>query len=387
MNITSLRFSIGFIAAFVIGLAIGNYRSGPLYVVDTIDANMALFVETWELLDEYYEGEVPSNEDRIRGAVAGLVRSYGDPHSVFLEPTLATQFEENTQGNFGGVGMEIDIRDELLIVVAPLKNTPAEAAGLRAGDVIIGIDGDSTADLSVDAAVQLIRGEIGTPVELTILREEEELFDVTIVRDVISIPTLEHEIVGDVFVLHLFNFSGHAVVDFEKALEAYVVSGKTKLILDMRGNPGGYLDAAIDISSFFVAAGQPVVYEIGQGEEIVHRSKGFDIGIPDTTEMVVLVDAGSASASEIVAGALSEYDIATLVGTQTFGKGSVQQVLGLRSDDNSLLKVTTAQWYTPHKISISENGLTPDIEVQYIFDSEDPDADNQLDRALEILTQ
>ena len=376
------------VLTFAVGTYFGSAWSSLEFNVDGVDADMQLFAESWSLLEEFFEGSeghvLPTAEERVRGAVEGLVKSYNDPHSAFLAPELAKRFEEDTQGNFGGVGMEIDSRDDLIVVVAPLKGTPAEAAGLRSGDAVIGIEGDSTLGMSVEEAVQRIRGEVGTPVNLTILREGEEVFDVTITRDIITIPTIEIEEVDGVFVIRIFNFSASVVSEFESALQSYKDSGLSKLIIDVRGNPGGFLDAAIDITSYFVPKGEPVVYEVGGEEETVHRSKGFDIGLPET-DMVVLVNGGSASASEILAGALSEYDIATLVGTQTFGKGSVQQVFSLHTDNGSLIKLTVAQWYTPNRQSISENGLDPDYEVEMTFDDIDSGGDPQLDRAIELL--
>jgi carboxyl-terminal processing protease len=353
------------------------------------DADFEPFWKVWNLLEEKF---IPasstlsiSNQEKVWGAISGLVDSYDDPYTQFLPPQENSNFETTIQGEFSGVGMEVSIEDDVLTIVAPLKNTPAEKSGVKSGDKILAIDGFITKGMSIDEAVVLIRGERGTAVTLTIFREgEEETFDVDIIRDTINIPTLETEIIDDVFRISLYNFSANATSDFREALVEFVKSDRKKLILDLRGNPGGFLNAAVDISSWFLPAGKIIVTEdFGNDEQKYFRSKGYDI-FNDTLKMVVLVDRGSASASEIVAGALQQHDIATVVGSDTFGKGSVQELVPITPETS--LKVTIARWLTPDGNSISDGGLKPDVLVDKVPEGVELDLfDYQLQEAIRIL--
>ena len=346
--------------------------------------------KTWRVLEEKY---VPSGtstpvseQDMLYGAIEGLAQSFGDPYTVFLPPSDNAIFEEDISGNFEGVGMEIGIRNGLLTVIAPLKGTPADKAGILSGDVVLRIDGMPTDKLTIDESVKLIRGQKGTTVTLTIARKgESEFLDIPIVRDVIDIPTIDTTNRDDgVFVISLYNFSAVSANLFRDALREFVESGKHKLILDLRGNPGGFLEAAVDMASWFLPAGDVVLSEnFGDGiDPIIHRSKGYDI-FNDDLQMVILVDQGSASASEILAGALSQHGIATLVGQTTFGKGSVQELVNI-TDDTSL-KVTIARWLTPNGTTISENGLKPDVEVEMTPEDLADGKDPQMEKAVQIL--
>jgi carboxyl-terminal processing protease len=297
-------------------------------------------------------------------------------------------FAEEISGNFSGVGMEVGVRDGVITIIAPLPDSPAEKAGLLAGDAIIRINEASTEIMSVDEAVRLIRGERGTSVTLTIFREgEEEFKEVTVVRDVITIPTSSTEKRDDVFIISLYNFNAISEAEMQNSLREFVRSDATKLILDLRGNPGGYLQSAVSIASYFLPLGKTVVRESfgGNSEEEVYRSSGRELGKFKPERFVVLVDGGSASASEILAGALQEHKVATIIGSQTFGKGSVQELVELR--DGSSLKVTIARWLTPNGTSISEGGLTPDITIERTPEDRQNNIDPQLDEALKFLRQ
>lgn len=344
------------------------------------------FWTAWNILDEKYVDLNGSDEQaRVWGAIKGLASSLNDPYTVFMPPSEAEIFADDIKGSFSGVGMEIGIRDGILTVIAPLKNTPAEKAGIKPGDQIVKIDETLTTDFTTDDAIKLIRGEIGTPVTLTISRKgESDLIPITIVRDNIEIPTIDTELKDDVFVISLYSFSATSPDLFREALRKFIESGTNKLILDLRGNPGGYMEAAIDMASWFLPAGKTVVIEsFGKNqEEIVYRSRGYNI-FNENLKFVILIDEGSASASEILAGALQEHNKATLVGTKTFGKGSVQELVPVTS--NTSLKVTVARWLTPNKVSISKNGLTPDIEVKLNTQKLKEGIDTQLEKAIEIL--
>ncbi len=350
-----------------------------------VDVDFSVFWEAWRELDNKFvstNGEI-DNQTKVWGAIKGLVDSYGDPYTVFMPPEEAKIFEEDISGNFSGVGMEIGIKDGILTVIAPLKNTPAYNAGIKAGDQILKIDQHITSDLSVDEAVGFIRGKEGTDVHLTVIKKgETKPKEIIITRAVITVPMIETEIVaGDIFVIKLYSFSGTSPNLFRGALREFVDSGKNKLILDLRGNPGGYLDASIDMASFFLPPGKVVVREDfgGNRKEEIYRSKGYDV-FNDSLKMVILINEGSASASEILAGALQEHDIATLIGQKTFGKGSVQELVKLTPDTS--LKMTVARWLTPDGRSISKEGLMPDIEV--VMDKDETN-DEVLDRAVEFL--
>ncbi|MBI4086616.1 S41 family peptidase [Candidatus Kaiserbacteria bacterium] len=397
-SLVGMGLAVVFVAAaFFSGVHVGSdMRLGTsvnsLFAASEAEQTVDLgrFWAVWKILNERFVSasstDPLSEEDRINGAIQGLVNAYGDPYTVYFLPEDAALFQEDVSGNFQGVGMEVGSRDDVLTVIAPLPNTPAEKAGIRSGDKIIRIDGDSTENMSVDAAVKRIRGEKGTEVTFTILRKGEgELREIAVVRDTINIPTVKTETRGDTFIIRLFNFSAISEAKFGEAIREYVRSDKTKLILDLRGNPGGYLESAVSIASYFLPTGKVIVREsFGEGvDEKVHRSTGRLLGKHAPEQMVVLVDGGSASASEILAGALSEHNVATLIGTDTFGKGSVQELLDL--DDGSSLKVTIARWLTPDGNSISAGGLKPDVKVEVTAEQQEKGEDPQLEAAIDYL--
>jgi carboxyl-terminal processing protease len=348
--------------------------------------------KAWGVINEKYvpatAADTVSDEDKVWGAVQGLTGSLGDPYTVFLPPVENEIFSEDISGNFEGVGMEIGIRDNVLTVIAPLKGTPAERAGLRSGDRIIEIDDESTEGLTISSAVSKIRGERGTPVVFTVLRDgEDELLEITVLRDVIDIPTIEAELLPEnVFLISLYNFSGVSPSLFRDALREFVESGTNKLIIDLRGNPGGFLNASVEMASWFLPLGEVVVTETftDDDQDKIHRSRGYDI-FNDTLRMAVLINAGSASASEILAGALGEHGKATLIGERTFGKGSVQELIDITHETS--LKVTIARWVTPNGNSISDGGLVPDIEVTVTEEDISNGDDPQLERAVLHLLQ
>src|SRR3989344_8031821 len=292
--------------------------------------DFASFWKVCSLLEEKYVSASTtapdvSDQEKVWGAIEGLTSSLGDPYTVFFPPVESEMFEADIRGNFEGIGAEIVAQEGAITVIEPLKDSPAERSGLQAGDRIIKIDDRETTGLSTEDAVQIIRGERGTPVVLTIFRAEaKEPFDVTVVRDTINIPTIDtKELPNGIFVIELYSFSAQSPNLFRAALREFILSGNDKLILDLRGNPGGYLEAAIDMASWFLPSSAVVVREdFGQSrDEKVYRSKGYDV-FSDKLKFVILVDRGSASASEILAGALAEHGKAILVGDKTFGKGS-----------------------------------------------------------------
>ncbi len=350
-------------------------------------ADFAPFWEVWNSINEKYpEAIKTTDQEKIYGAISGLVGSLEDPYSVFFSPEEAKEFEEQISGNFSGIGIEVGIKDKVMTVIAPLKNTPAYRAGLKSGDKILQIDKKNTSDVSIDQAIKLIRGEKGTLITLTILREgDKEPKDIPIIRDTINIPTLDTEIRNDgIFVIKLYSFSANSLTLFRNALIEFSKARTDKLILDLRGNPGGYLHASVDIASWFLPSGKIVVTEdYGKNKNPeIFRSKGYDV-FKRKLKLVILIDGGSASASEIVAGALQDHGVAKLVGDKSFGKGSVQELI--KVTDDTRLKITVAKWLTPNGNSISEKGLTPDYEVKLTRKDIEEKKDLQLEKAVDLL--
>lgn len=411
--------AIVIVGSFMSGLFVGGQHE-PLFSVPGVSAatsslpsrDLSTFWKVWDLLNEKYvfnNGNssttkvAVTDDEKLWGATEGLVKSFGDPYTVYFPPDQAKLFDSNIEGNFEGVGMEIGIQNNTLTVVAPLKDSPAEKAGIKAGDKVIKIDGQSAADISVEAAVKLIRGKKGTPVVVSVLRDGlTSPKDISITRDTIVIPTIKTQeksskvvngkvedskdpnLTSGVYVVHLFSFGAASADDFSKAINSFAKSGSKKLIIDLRGNPGGYLDAAVDMASWFLPKGATVVTEKGRGDDIVYKSYGYDLpeGIKDA-KVAVLIDKGSASASEIFSGAMQDYGRAKLIGDKSFGKGSVQELLHL--DDGSSVKITVARWYTPKNRSISLAGLEPDIKVSLSESDLKNGKDAQTARAIEYL--
>jgi carboxyl-terminal processing protease len=354
------------------------------------NADLASFWKAWNALEENYvithaSSTLPSAQERLYGAIGGLAASYDDPYTVFFPPEEAKMFADNIAGSFAGVGMEIGVKEGVLTVIAPLKGTPAERAGIKAGDQIRAIDGKSTDGLSVDKAVSKIRGPIGTTVSFIIVRGEKSL-DIKIVRDTIQVPETKDGLdeASGVYSIALYGFTSNSAHLFNQAFGRFKASGSRKLVVDLRGNPGGYLDASVNIASHFLKSGTTVVTEDFGGKEPsqTHTSLGYD-DVPAGTKIVVLIDGGSASASEIFAGALQDAGVATIIGTKSFGKGSVQTLIGL---DEGSLKITIARWITPAGHWIMGNGVTPDIIVPFTQKDADAKQDPQMSRAVQLLT-
>ena len=350
------------------------------------EVDFEIFWKSWNIVKEKYATDNGFDEQKmVWGAIQGMVGSLGDPYTAFFPPAEKQLFESEVRGDFEGVGMEIGVRKNILTIIAPLKGTPAYKAGLKAGDKILKIDEKEAAGLMVDEAVRLIRGKKGTVVQLTILRDDDgdEPKEFKVTRDVIQIPLIDTEIKTDkIFVIKLYSFSEKSPEAFRSALREMIDSGSGKLILDLRSNPGGYLEASVDIASWFLPMGKVVVKErFNDGREIPYRSKGYNIF--NKLPMVILINQGSASASEILAGSLQDYKIAALVGEKSFGKGSVQEMVSVT--DDTALKVTIARWLTPNGVSISKEGLTPDYEVKITKEDIENSRDPQMEKAIEIL--
>jgi carboxyl-terminal processing protease len=405
------RVSFIYAAAAVVVCAVFAFGAGSAYGVHRVQKNAVLsgapqgvdlspVWKAWNIInDNFVPAAVAStsplasttaeqNQNKVWGLIGGLADSLNDPYTFFLPPTENRQFSDDMSGQFEGVGMEIDSKDGILTVVTPLKGTPAEAAGIKTDDLILKIDGTDTKGLDVNDAVKRIRGPKGTQVTLTILRQGwTEPREIKVTRQVINVPIITTEKRSDgIFVISFYEFTANSPELFRGALREFVESGSTKLILDMRGNPGGYLDAAVDAASWFLPAGSVVVTEdyAGHAQNIVHRSAGYDV-FNDNLKMVILVDQGTASASEILADALRYYGKAKLVGMQTYGKGVVQELFPITADTS--LKVTVARWLGPDGQQIPITGIIPDITASTTDAAIKAGKDPQMDKAVEVLTQ
>lgn len=335
--------------------------------------------QVYDSLRQNFDGELKT-EDLLNGIKEGLARASGDPYTEYFGVEAADDFGEQLSGSFTGIGAELKERDKLITVEVPLAGFPAEKAGLRAKDVIIQIDDKDAYDIGTREAVKLIRGEAGTTVKLKIVRNNKQQLDLEIVRAKITTPSVKSEILeGNIGYLKINNRFGKDTAQLARqAAESFKTKPVKGIILDMRNNPGGLLDASVDVASLWVKQGDTVLVEHRGGKPVkTFKASGDAIlgGVPT----IVLVNEGSASASEITAGALKDNKQAKLIGTKTFGKGSVQQVVNL--SENTLLKVTIARWFTPAGININKEGISPDIKVEISDDDIKADRDPQLDAA------
>src|SRR3989344_6364536 len=384
------------LGSFVYGYSVGSGHPKIITVenISNIESDgrtkldFGIFWEAWDLLrKEHLKSAGLKDQDFLYGAVRGLVNSLDDPHTVFFPPEDSKKFEEDVNGNFGGIGAEIGVKEKQLVIIAPLKGNPAEKAGLKAGDKILAINDKNASGLDVSEAVKKIRGEIGTAVTLAILREGwEKPQDFKIIRDNIEIPTMEWSIIqkDDKKFIHLklFSFNQNAPTVFYKAVLIVLYERPDGIILDLRNNPGGFLEVAINIAGWFLDRGDIVATEkFRNQEEVVFRASGNAAlkNIP----MVILVNKGSASASEILAVALRAQIKTKLVGETTFGKGTVQELRNL--SDNSTVKLTVANWLLPGGTLIDEKGIKPDIEVELKDEDAEKGRDPQLDKAVEVI--
>ena len=350
------------------------------------DINFNLYWEAWDALKSRYVDKNKFNEkEMFYGSLRGLAASFGDPYTVFLDPKDSQEFSDGLSGTFEGIGAEVGIRDDIITVIAPLAGMPAEKAGVKTGDKIVAIDGVSTAGMSVDKAVSKIRGPKGTKVSLTIFREGfKETKIIEIIRDVIYVKSVKTEFRADkIFVITISNFNDDTASLFKEAVREVIKDNPRGLIIDLRNNPGGFLDSAVSLASEWVKSGEVVVSEKSSNESENNQYIAEGISHFKSYPTVILVNGGSASASEILAGALKDYGLAKIVGEKTYGKGSVQGLEAL--SDGSMIKITVAKWFTPKGNSIDEEGITPDIGVKLTEEDFNKDKDPQLDAAVNVL--
>ncbi|MEW5956831.1 MAG: S41 family peptidase [Chloroflexota bacterium] len=369
--------------AAALSLPVGNGRE-QVATPETVPEEFATFWEAWSFLNDKFYGEIPPDNERVYGAIRGMVASFGDQNTAFIDPVRAAVMSENISGSFEGIGATIRL-DEAgrLVVVDPIPDGPAFKAGLHPDDIILEVDGQTIENLSLYEAVLLIRGPAGSQVVLTIFREGElKPFDVAIVRDKIEIEVVESDLLpDDIGYIRLTQFNNGAAGKIFSAGTDLLDRGATRLILDLRSNPGGLLSEAVAVSSLFLDEGVVVIERLKGGEEKRFEvdDRHLDVDIP----LVVLVNGGSASASEIVAGAIQDYKRGVIIGEQTFGKGSVQLPHNLT--DGSELRVTIAEWLTPTERHIHGQGITPDIVIEMTRQDFEQELDPQLDEAIEVL--
>lgn len=374
--------------AFFLGTVYGSLNSEEIIDNGTPVVGDSSFDKLYEVRDvinsQYYQDI--DQDALVEGAIKGMVNSVGDPYTVFFNAEEYKEFNDDGDGNYVGIGVIVGIKEDRIVVITPFEGSPAFKAGLRSGDFITKVEGVEYTGTELDKAVSVIKGEEGKPVTLTIMRNGEEQ-DITIVRASITIVNVESEMLeGDIAHVTMLQFSNNTAEQVREAMEELRDQGAKGYILDLRGNPGGFLDEAVDVASLFVEKDKTILYTLDKyDQKKEYRSYGGSfIGAP----LVVLIDGGSASASEVVSGALKDYEAATLVGQQSFGKGIVQMVYQV--GDGEAVKVTVSSYYSPEGINIHGEGIAPDIEVEIPEDAEMPltkENDTQLQKAVEVLRE
>ena len=383
-------------SGFWLGYAIGVKHPKNVVVSQATDivpptgtgaalADFGTFWEAWQDINNLYlRNPDVSSTAKVYGAISGMVQSLGDPYTEFFSPADNQQFQQDISGNFGGIGAELGTNAKNQIaIIAPLKGTPAEAVGLKAQDVLVGVNGSSTAQMTVDQAVNIIRGPVGTKVTLSVMRDGwAKPQDFTIIRAVIQVPIVDFEMKGDIAHITLQEFDETAPQLFYDALVKAMNNNAKGIVLDLRDDPGGFLDVAVELAGYFLKPGTLVVSEVGRAVATTTYTASGN-GALDAFPMVVLVNGGSASASEILAGALHDDRGVKLIGEKTFGKGTVQELENL--SDGSSIKITVAHWVLPSGKIIDHEGIEPDYEVALTDDNIKNKQDPQLDKAIQVL--
>ena len=368
LSLAGKTIKAGFSRLMVLIMLVG-LPAQVLYAEESIEEpkpdtynKLKIFSEVLSLIESNYVESVES-DTIINGAIRGMVKAL-DPHTSYLPPASYKEMQVETTGKFGGLGIEISIRDGVLTVVSPIEETPAFKVGIKAGDKIIKIEEESTLDMTLQDAVSLLRGETGSPVTITIFRDSFKApKEFTIVRAIIKVQSVVHKLYKkDIGYIKIRSFSKNTSVDLDKALAELEKKEISKLILDLRNNPGGLLNQAVEVTDRFLNRENLIVYTKGRSDEQNMRFTSHDKVAGVSYPLIVLVNSGSASASEIVAGALQDLNRAIILGTPTFGKGSVQTIIPL--SDGSALRLTTARYYTPSGRVIQENGIEPDIIIE-----------------------
>lgn len=383
-----------FVVIFIFGWVLGHQdaRRGTVGFTPNIfnknsqyqNVDFSTFWRAWDILNEKYDGKIDWNK-AVYGAIRGMTESIGDPYTSFMDSTEAKELDNELSGVIYGIGAEIGYRDNKITIIAPIDDSPAKKAGLKSGDVVLQINNDRTENMSVDEAVSKIRGAENTLVKLVIERAgAKKEYEIT--RAKVVVKSIKSEIKKDnIGYVSLSRFDENTTEDLRAVLEGYKAKGIKKIILDLRDNPGGYLDESVTVASEFIESGIIVTEKKDSifGKKNDFKATGNGKMTDSDIKLVVLTNKGSASASEIVAGAIKDHKRGTLIGEKTFGKGSVQEIETLGK--GAKMRITVAHWYTPGGKNISKEGISPDIEVTMTEDDYNKGKDPQLDRALEFL--
>lgn len=385
--VKAIAMLICFLTVFQLGVWVGS-ANFFYYVPQPNEIDFSLFWDSYNKLKKnFVNPEAIDAKKIVYGAISGMTKTLGDPYTDFFDPSQAQRFFQDLSGSFEGIGVEIGIKKDRLTVISPLEGTPGKKAGLKPGDTILEIGKKSTYDMTVEEAVSLIRGPRGTDVILTVYRSDwDKPKEIKITRDVIKIPSMDWELKeGNIAYVRIFQFDNILSSDFRKTAFQILNSTAKKIILDLRNNPGGYLEVGQEIAGWFLEKESVVTIEdLGQSEEQkIFKAEGS--AVFSDYPAVILINEGTASASEILAGALRDNRSIKLIGAKSFGKGSVQEIINL--SDGSFLKVTIAKWLTPKGQSISEVGLEPDIKAEITDDDMEQGKDPQLEKALEIIKE
>jgi carboxyl-terminal processing protease len=394
-------FSAGFIVGWVIPHSQVQAAAAALPSVDnllpaqtdqpadqqSLDELFKPFWEAWNIVHDQYVDQPVDDTKMMQGAISGMMDSLGDPHSSYMDPTQYQQQLSPLEGEYEGIGAWIDTTGDYVVIIAPITGSPAEAAGLQSGDKVIAVDGEDMTGIDGELVQKRILGPAGTDVTLTIVRESEpQPFDVTITRAKVTIPSVEGEMLDqNIAYVQISTFAQNTDTELQNTLKSLLAQNPDGLILDLRYNGGGYLDTAIDVVSEFLPADQVAMYEeFGDGTRrtLTTSNKGTAKDIP----LVVLVNEGTASASEITAGAIQDYGRGVLVGVKTYGKGSVQNWVPLQNDQGAI-RVTIARWLTPKERQINLVGLEPDYSVELTDEDMQNGIDTQLNKAIQLLTE
>lgn len=387
-GIRKLCVVIVLVAVFFLGISIGNgsivLRGSMDPVANNLPKNLdfSSVEQMYDVLRTRFDGQL-SEQDLVDGMKRGMAAATGDPYTEFFNAEEAEEFNGDLNGTFSGIGAELGKKDKYIVIVAPIAGYPAEKAGLRPQDIIAEINGESAYDLSVSEAVSKIRGEAGTSVKLKVIRDKSEELDFEITRAKITVPSVKHEILeGNIGYLQVARFDDTTADMAQQAANEFKKAGVKGVVLDLRNNPGGILNASVDLAGIWLPRGKTVLEE-KRGGVVVKTYESTGPATLERVKTVVLINEGSASASEITAGALHDHQVATLIGQQSFGKGSVQSPTEL--PNGGLLKVTIARWFTPNGKNIDKEGIAPDKKVERTGDDITAGRDPQKDAALQFL--
>jgi len=382
---------LGFIAIFLIGFFYGQssqLNASTLLLMNKnsdVDDLFSPYLEAWEIVHDQYLEQPVNDIDMMHGSIQGMMGSLGDPYSAYLDPEEFREQNAPLEGEYTGIGAWVDTSGEFLIIVSPMPNSPAEDVGLKPGDVVKKIDNQDVTNLDPSLVLRKILGPADTQVLITIIREgESDLLEFEITRAVIPVPSVESELINEhIGYIRLYTFGTNSYDDFSQAVTQLLGQGADNLIIDLRNNTGGYVDSAIDITSIFLEEKVVLIEEWGDGTKKDYLTSKDPITLD--TPLYILVNKGTASASEITAGALQDYNRAILIGTTTFGKGLIQNWIPLKGE-NGAIRISIAHWLTPYGRQIQDLGLIPDIEIEFTETDYYNGIDTQLDKAIEKIT-